>query len=120
MVSTLVLQHIGEDYTKEEVKQEQPSSAGGGKKRQREVEIVLNIEIDGPHHQRHSHHYFDELRDAHLSRNYDVKVVRVDLTTITLDLARKFFQDVYNRHLLPTIESIRYSIESQTSINSML
>lgn len=96
----------------------------GGKKRKREggeAEIVLNIEIDGPHHQRHSHqHDFDELRDAYLSRNHGIKVVRVDLTTVKLDGAKEFFQDVYARRLFsmsPPKFTKRHSNESQESLD---
>ena len=66
-----------------------------------EEEIVLNIEIDGPHHQQVTQKRFDQLRDAYFTRNHGIKVIRLDvMNKRATDNSRQCFQDAYHRYLL--------------------
>lgn len=62
-------------------------------------ERVLNIEIDGPHHQMQSQKNFDTLRDKFLERTHGVKVVRLRLADTQLSLAHDHFREIFQNTL---------------------
>ena len=43
------------------------------------AEVVVNIEIDGPHHKQARKHRFCQLRDNYLTRDHGVLVLRLDV-----------------------------------------
>ena len=66
-----------------------------------EEEIVLNIEIDGPHHQQVTQKRFDQLRDAYFTRDHGIKVIRLNVMNKRVaDNSRQYFQNIYDRYLL--------------------
>ena len=66
-----------------------------------EEEIVLNIEIDGPHHQEVTQKRFDQLRDSYFAGNHGIKVIRLDVMDKRVaDNASKYFEEMLSLHLL--------------------
>lgn len=68
-----------------------------------ESEVVINIEIDGPHHKQQATTLFCGLRDEYLSLRHGIKVVRLDVMHLDRISAEAALEDVTARlaSLLP-------------------
>jgi very-short-patch-repair endonuclease len=93
-----------------------------GNKYMEEKKMVLNIEIDGPHHQRKAQKQFDNRRNTYLSRNHDIKVIRVDVMKTSISSAPEYLRKMYDIHLKHSskdeqLETQRVLVSTQTMDN---